>query len=163
MIPAPRIAPPAISLADPGRAMTELRAWGARCGREAPAWAYDPEYVSGRALDILPRVCAEIGTGEAICTLPRPAWWSTPMPAEDRARHGAARFDAEPHFIVFRAKPGSYAVLVIHRSTGEWECPAATRRGENLVELAAWRWRTTPAKAAWRLGKLCGLRRPLAA
>jgi len=150
IVPFPTIQRPALHLADPARAETEWRAWAARTARDAPVWAYDPDHINGYALDILPRVCAEIGTGEALTSIARPAWWFW-------GGQGSG------NVIVLRAKLGSRAVLCIDRATGEWDCPAASRRGETLVHLAAWRWRTTDAKAAWRLARICGLKRPLAA
>lgn len=146
MIPAPTIDQPRMLAPEP-----EWRGWLARIAREAPPWAYDPEHVTSFALELLPRVCAEIGTGEAVTTLPRPAWWR--WPCHDNT--------AERPIMALAAKPGSYALLFIDRATGAWDCPPAARFGEELVSLAAWRWRTTPAKAAWRLAKICGLKRPL--
>ena len=37
--------------------------------------------------------------------------------------------------------------------------PSLSRRSADLVVLAAWRWGLSDTKAAWRLVRLCGLRR----
>lgn len=127
--------------------------------RLLPAWAYDRDYVTGHALEQLPRVCAQLGTGEPVGVIPRPTWWFRPnLPESVRKLHGLT---TEGRVALFRHAPGSYDLLFIDLAVGDWDCPNLKRRGPDLVDLTAWLLRLNDAKAAWRLARICGLQRPM--
>lgn len=127
-----------------------------------PAWHADRDYVTSVALEQLPRVCGQLGTGEAVAFLSRPRWWyQHGLTASELARHG---FGGSPEGVVIalRNEPGSYDLIFIDRATGEWSVPNLAQSGFDLVSLAAWKWTLSDTKAAWRLARICGLRRPTA-
>jgi len=127
--------------------------------RTLPAWAYDRDYVTSHALEQLPRVTAQLGIGLAVAMIPRPRWWPfAAAPEHVRQLHGTS---TPGSVAVLRVEPESYDLLFIDRATGEWDCPNLARRGDDLVSLAAWRLGVSDAKAAWRLARICGLRRPV--
>jgi hypothetical protein len=116
----------------------------------APAWAFDRPYVNILAQDlVLPRLCAELGLGPAVTTCERPAWWPFPAP-----RPGPAGV-----ILVLRARHyGLHATCLIDQSTWEWALngPPVIRSGRDLVELAAFIWGGSEAKAAWRIVRMAG-------
>jgi hypothetical protein len=127
--------------------------------RARPGWAYDRDYVTSHALEQLPRVCGQLGTGEAVAVLERPRWWATLRLREDaRSLHGLRTTGS---VVALRLTENSYDLLFIDRAVGEWDCPNLSKRGDDLVSLAAWRLDLPDAKAAWRLARICGLQRPL--
>ena len=127
----------------------------------APGWAFDPSYLTGLALAVLPRFCAAIETGEAIAMLPRPAWWRRRIEDHARVLHGMDACDGMRTIVALRLEPKSYDLLFISMSVGNWTVPTLMRSGGDLVALAAWRWNIGDAKAAWRVARLAGVSRPL--
>ena len=139
---------------------TEWAEWHRARRSGLPTWHADRDYVTGHALDRLPRICAHLGCGDAVAVLPRPQWWSSLTPPDEVAvLHGTRGPGIEP-VIAVRLERGGHDLLFVDRATGEWECPSLCRRGADLVALAAWRWGLSDTKAAWRLARLCGLWRP---
>jgi hypothetical protein len=126
--------------------------------------------VTSHALELLPRVLAELGCGKLVTMLPRPRWWfAYRVPEEVAARHGTrlqSLQESIPAILMVRltatapGEPRDTDILYIDQATGEWDCPDLCRCGDDLVALAAWRWGLSPTKAAWRLAKICGLPRP---
>lgn len=128
-----------------------------------PPWHADRDYVTTHALHQLPHVTRQLGTGDALSMIQRPTWWwsGSALPQSVLERHGLVPIEDE-HLLVLALEPGSYDLLFIDRATGEWEVPSLERRGRDLVSLAAWRWGLNETKAAWRLARACGLRKPTA-
>jgi hypothetical protein len=50
-------------------------------------------------------------------------------------------------------------LIFLCEASHRWWCPALARKGACLVDLGAWRWEITPAKAARRIGRILGLGR----
>jgi hypothetical protein len=139
----------------------EWAAWHRARRKAVPPWFADRAYVTGYALEYLPRVTAALGFGQAMAALPRPRWWfSLSLPDAVVAFHGTRSEDCRPVLAV-RLTEDSDDLLFIDRATGEWDVPNLCCGGEDMVALAAWRWDLSPTKAAWRLAKTCGLRRPM--
>ena len=129
-----------------------------------PRWHIDRDWLTGHALDQLPRVCAQMGTGRLVAFLPRPLWWPHPMGVEPltEAQRRCHMTWHDPHdgpaaVAAMLAAPGADRLLYIDRHTGEWDEPHAGRRGADLVDLAAARWGLSGFKAAWRLARTLGL------
>jgi hypothetical protein len=176
------IAAPQVGLAadDEGRRTLDrycYRVWGAY-----PAWGYCTVFLGEHCRPVLPRVLAEIGLGAMLgfvsddiedafafgITLPPPAHaraWGWPWVVKHAPR---------PHLVpLTRRMPGCPDPGLCFRLTREadapliflgegshrWWCPALARKGACLVDLAAWRWDVTPAKAARRIGRILGLGR----
>jgi hypothetical protein len=111
----------------------------------APSWWFDREYVTAVALEMLPAVAADLGFTLACATWgPGDLRWWPP---------------AEPGRVIMLADAERRAVF-IDRASGYWIVGAFERRGADLVGLAAFRWQIDDARAAWRLARICGLRRP---
>lgn len=111
----------------------------------APGWWFDREFVNSIALEFLPVVAADLGF-TTVCAAWVPgevAWWP----------------EGEPGHILMLADARHRAVFV-DRASGYWIADGMTRRGTDLVGFAAYRLGVSDAKAAWRLAKLCALRRP---
>lgn len=143
----------------------DWRLWREARRKHLPPWSYDRDWLTCVALESLPRVCAQLGTGPAVAFIDRPAWWrwgacgDGTVTAAQRILHGLGPAPAAV-VVAVPLVPGSASLLLIDRSTAEWDCPDAGRFGRDLVELAAWRWNLPAAKAAWRLARVCGLQRP---
>ncbi len=114
--------------------------------RMLPAWAYHRDWLNAYALDRLPAVCAAVGTGQAVCQSDHPVWWPASEPG---------------HVLLLRATPAAVHGLMIDRASGFWMEPKLDLRGPDLVSLVEKRLGLSPAKAAWRLARICGLRRPM--
>jgi hypothetical protein len=153
------------------------RVWGAY-----PAWGYCTTFIGEHARAVLPRVMAEIGLGALLgfvsdepedCYL---AGITLPGPAHARAWGWAwvVKHAPGPHLVpLVRSRPECPAAGMCFRLTRDaeapliffceashrWWCPALARKGACLVDLAAWRWDVTPAKAARRIGRVLGLGR----
>ena len=85
-----------------------------------PPWAYHRDWLNAYALDLLPAVCAAVGTGRALITLDRPAWWPS----------------AEPGRVIgLRATPDAWHMLFIDRASGFWMEPTLSLRGPDLIAL----------------------------
>jgi hypothetical protein len=140
----------------------EWRAWRRARRAAGPPWFYDADWLTSHALEerALPVVAERLGLGDFVCELPRPRWWFGPaLHAEAAALHLAPLPDLLPVLAV-RLAPDAYDLLFLDQSLGGWEVPNLSRRGGNLVELAAWRWGMTLTKAAWRLARILGLGEP---
>lgn len=125
------------------------KAWRDQCRNAAkhlPPWAYHRDWLNGYALSMLPAVCAALGTGEAIAFLPRPAFWP----------------ECEPgRVIAVRATPQAWHLLLIDRASGFWMEPTMAMQGPDLISLTEKRSSLSTAKAAWKLARICGLKRPM--
>ena len=118
----------------------------ARRKPNVPPWAYDRDFIAVLADDFLPRICAEIGVRRALGVIPPPAWW----PHRNDSRFAPQR---ETEILILQR---DRRCIFLDRATHEWVDPTHARAGHDLIELAAWSWRISEAKAAWRLARLCG-------
>ncbi|MCL2427893.1 MAG: hypothetical protein FWD12_01510 [Alphaproteobacteria bacterium] len=127
--------------------------------RRYPRWGYVPDYVEEAARDFLPRVLADIGIGPMIGRREMRDDTQTLLAVTD------AVLAADPgrvgEWLAFRIEPGAGDILLFDEASHVWHCPALSRRGDGLIELGAWRWGLSTAKAAWRIARLCGLRSPM--
>jgi hypothetical protein len=122
------------------------RADAANAARMLPAWAYHRDWLNAYALDRLPAVCAAVGTGSAVCQSDHPDWW----PEDEPGR-----------VLMLRATPSAFHPLMIDRASGFWMEPKLALQGPDLISLIEKRLGLSPAKAAWRLARVCGLKRPM--
>lgn len=123
----------------------------------APAWGFDRLFVNVLAQDVvLAPLCRELGLGPAIAKTTRPAWW--PFPSPHPGPDGVILVLRAAHF-------GRFATCLIDLSTWEWVIngPPFVRTGRDLVELAAFIWGGSEAKAALRITRMAGRRAPWAA
>lgn len=123
----------------------------------APAWAFDRLYVNVLAQDVvLPRLCRELGIGPAIATARRPEWWphQAPLPGPE----GVILLLRAQHF-------GRWATCWLDQSTWAWSLngPPIIRSGRDLIELAAFIWGGSEARAAWRIARMAGRSAPWSA
>lgn len=130
----------------PDEAQKAYRAECSNATRMLPAWAYHRDWLNAYALDRLPAVCATVGTGQALAHDLHPSWWPETEPG---------------HVLVLRASPDALHVLCIDMASGFWMEPRLSLQGPDLIALAEKRLNLSPAKAAWRLARACGLRRPM--
>ena len=149
-----------------------------------PAWGYCSTFVGESARHLLPRVLAQIGVGRMIGRVSEAPFEAAvagiPIPdAEDVLLWGwqwIVRHAPRPHLVplagagefglgmVFRLQPasaGESPMLFLDEASHQWCCPALAREGASLVNLAAWRWGISDAKAAHRIARICGLQRPV--
>lgn len=136
--------------------------WLAYCRsvwRHYPPWAYDSDYVEEAARDFLPRVLADMGVGTLIGGAEMAA--DTPILLAVTDAVLAADPERIHAWLAFRIEPAATDVLLLEDASHAWRCPALAARGEGLIELGAWRWRMSPARAAWRIARLSGLPRPV--
>lgn len=123
----------------------------------APGWGFDRLYVNVLAADVvLPRLCAELGLGPAIAKTARPDWW--PFPSPIPGPDGVILALRAAHF-------GRWATCLIDLATWEWAIngPPVARTGRDLIELAAFIWGGSEAKAAHRITRMAGRTAPWAA
>lgn len=123
----------------------------------APPWAFDRTYVNVLAQDVvLPRLCRELGLGPALVSTTRPDWW--PFPGAKPGPDGVCLVLRAQHF-------GRWATFWLDQSTWEWAIngPPIIRTGRDLVELAAFIWGGSEAKAAHRITRMAGRSEPWAA
>jgi hypothetical protein len=115
---------------------------------EAPSWWADLEFVNNLALGFLDAVVAKLGY-DLVCGAWEPGqvrWWPW----------------HEPGWVLAVAERGTNEPMVyIDRASGWWVVGQWERQGPSLVKLVEWRWGLSQTKAAWRLAKLCGRRRPV--
>ena len=130
----------------PAEAQKAYRADAANASRMLPAWAYHRDWLNAYALDRLPAVCAAVGTGQALCRATHPVWWPEDEPG---------------HVLLLRATPEAHHGLMIDQASGFWMEPKLGLQGRDLISLIEKRLALSPAKAAWRLARVCGLRRPM--
>lgn len=162
--------------------IAEWHRWLYRVWAAYPVWGYCSYFIGDHARPVLPRVLAEIGLGQLqgfVSDDPADAYaYGIPLPdAEDALAWGWAWVVAHapaPHLVpltrirpqhggpgmCFRLTrdPGA-PLLFLCEATHQWWCPALARKGACLVDLAAWRWDVTPAKAARQMARLLGLGR----
>jgi hypothetical protein len=132
--------------ATPAEAEKAYRSDAANASRMLPAWAYHRDWLNAYALDRLPAVCASLSTGPALAYDLHPEWW----PALEPGR-----------VLVLRATPTADHVLCIDMASGFWSEPSLSLQGPDLISLVEKRMGLTTAKAAWRLARAVGLRRPM--
>lgn len=129
--------------------VVKRKAWKAECAnasRSLPAWAYHRDWLNGYALEFLPAVCAAIETGQALQRITQPSWWPSMEPGR---------------VLALRATPAAYHCLFVDEASGFWMEPVLSMQGVDLVALVEKRLGLSPAKAAWRLARICGLRKPM--
>ena len=145
-----------------------------------PAWGYDSDYLDIVCATQLPRALALLGVGRAIRrtgttdevldmlaadllapSMPGyPRRWRDWREVMDVLPSLRDRWHPGSDIIAFAIAPDDARPLLLHTLSLQWDCPALSRRGDGLVELGAWRWGVSPAKAAWRLARRLGLERP---
>ena len=139
----------------------DWRAWRRAKREAAPPWAFDADWLTSHALEALPTVLKALGCGKPVAKLPRPRWWFGPdLPAGAAALHGLGPMPDLKPVVALPLESGAADLLFVDRSLGGWDCPNLSRRGDDLVRLAAWRWGLSDTKAAWRLARILGLGRP---
>lgn len=146
-----------------------------------PDWGFDAVYVGEVARDFLPRVLADMGVGPMIgrvhhdpmvaliagATLPqllatRPVVdWRDVLAALPPQMVPLGGDPEHAPGLVFDLHAAPSPALFLCEASHEWRCPALARSGACLVDLGAWRWNISAAKAAHRIARLCGLRRPV--
>lgn len=177
-----RLPRPAVQLPAEPAQRAEMDRWLYRVWAAYPVWGYCSDFIGQHARPMLPRVVAEIGLGRLLGFVsddPADAMaYGIPLPAPEDAMawgwpwvvaHAAAphlvplvrvRPDAAAPGLCFRLTPAPGApLLFVCEASHRWWCPALARKGAGLLDLAAWRWDVTPAKAARRLARLLGLGR----
>jgi len=142
-------------LTDPEKARDFQAREDSNARKHLPKWAYNRSWLNFYALDLLPSLIHEMGVGPAICVMhppDHPKWWPAHEPG---------------HVIMIKAKDrweGRQRVvtsLCIDLASGYWcNCPR-TMQGPDLISLYEKRFNISPAKAAWRIARTCGLKRPL--
>lgn len=122
-----------------------------------PAWGFDRGYVAELAADHLPRVLAQMGLGQLLGRVSPDAaaivgkgapWAALPM-------------DPGGRWMLFRLEPDSATLITLDSWAHAWRCPELDQFGADLIDLGAWRWATSPAKAAFRIARICGRARPV--
>lgn len=136
--------------------------WDAHCRKvwaKFPAWAFDEGYVAALARDHLPNVLAQMGIGPLLGRI------SDPAHCHAVAGRGAPLMalptDPDGRWLLLRVEPGSAHLLILDEAGHAWRCPSLARRGASVIELGAWRWGVSEAKAAHRIARICGQRRPV--
>jgi hypothetical protein len=127
----------------------EWRAWM----RDVPPWGFDRHFVAELAADHLHRVRGEMSLSEEIGRLARAPSEVIPLSAMWLAPFGRwmlLRLDEEPRDLI-----------ALDTWAHAWSCPALDRAGRDLIDLGAWRWGVSHSKAAFRIARLCGRRRPV--
>lgn len=135
--------------------------WEAYCRRvwaKFPGWAWDSAYLTEAAREFLPRIMAEMGMGR-MCGYLAPASISHAI-AGRGAPLATLPLYSDGRWMMFRLAPASDTYLAFDEHSHAWRCPQLARAGADLVELGAWKWETTEARAARRIARLCGLERP---
>lgn len=121
-----------------------------------PPWGFDRAFVAELAAEHLPRVLAHIGLGKLLGRI---------SPDAKRIVGRNAPFCALPldpggRWMLFRIEPGSTDLLALDSWSHAWRCPSLDQLGADLVDLGAWRWGISDAKAAFRIARICGHPRP---
>jgi hypothetical protein len=122
-----------------------------------PVWGYDRAFVAELAVDFLPRVLAQMGIGRFIgCISP-----DARAIVSRGAPLSALPLDPDGRWMMMRLQPDSPDKLLLDSWSHAWRCPSLSRRGDDLIDLGAWLWNLSEAKAAFRIARLCGRKRPL--
>jgi hypothetical protein len=122
-----------------------------------PAWGYDRAFLAELAAQQLPRILAQMGVSRLIGRI------------DPQARHIVGKgaplatlpLCPDGRWMLLRLEQPAPALLALDGWSHAWRCPVLSGRGNDLIDLGAWRWATTPAKAAFRIARLCGRRRPV--
>lgn len=117
-----------------------------------PLWAFDPHFVAELATEHLPRVLGQMGLGPLLGRI---------HPAAKRIVGRGAPFCALPldrsgRWMLLRLEPDSPDLLALDEWSHAWRCPSLDQLGDDLIDLGAWRWDVSRAKAAFRIARACG-------
>lgn len=140
--------------------------WSVYCRKvwaRFPAWGFDAAYLTEVARPFLPRIMAEMGFGRFCGFLADASghgFYSRAI-AGDAAPTVALPLFADGRWRMFRLEPNSPDFFALDDWSHAWFCRSLARRGESLLDLGAWRWGVSEAKAAHRIARLCGIRRPV--
>jgi hypothetical protein len=133
--------------------------WAAHCRRAwaaLPAWGFDRGFVAELAADHLPRVLGQMGLGQFVGRISPHARAIVGRGAPP----AALPLDPDGRWMLLRLEPDSADWLMLDSWSHRWRCPSFDQLGADLVDLGAWRWSVNPAKAAFRIARICGQERP---
>jgi hypothetical protein len=122
-----------------------------------PAYGFDRDFVAELAADCLPRVLGQMGfaklcgriAGDAKAIVGRGAPFA------------ALPLGGDGRWMLFRLTPPAPELIAFDERGHAWRCPSLGAQGNDLIDLGAWRWGIGEAKAAFRIARLCGRKRPV--
>lgn len=134
--------------------------WTAHCRAvwaKGPPWGFDRGFVAELAAEHLPRVLAQMGVARMIGRLSP----DTRRIVGRGAPLAAMPLDPAGRWMLLRLAEPQPELLALDSWSHAWRCPALDTIGHDLVDLGAWRWGVSAAKAAFRIARLCGAARPV--